>query len=287
MTAVARSIAIRQELTFRLRTKQAGANVSSNSRATRSQHAENEGASKDDPRKLGPSERKDVGRIAQRRGNCHSGRGQYRRSTPIRLATADREHVRSRGFTGREPVAAAPIQPTRRQAATRPIVNWSTRSRMFSIISCGPWDAARSGSLSKGPELTQKAGELVPTREGLPRLTPVRVCGASRDVVGYMEPRNSPCQRPLDPHPAIRSARIAPDCGTRTAASRAALGGSRCGERAFLELHLEPYAVGGGATLENIELRCARTTRTSLACSSGLTSCERSAPGGLTRSGTS
>ena len=31
----------------------------------------------------------------------------------------------------------------------------------------------------------------------------------------------------------------------------------RCGERAFLELHhLEPYAVGGAATVENIELRC-------------------------------
>jgi hypothetical protein len=28
-------------------------------------------------------------------------------------------------------------------------------------------------------------------------------------------------------------------------------------ERAFLELHhVEPYAVGGGATVENIELRC-------------------------------
>jgi hypothetical protein len=31
----------------------------------------------------------------------------------------------------------------------------------------------------------------------------------------------------------------------------------RCGERGFLELHhVEPYAVGGGATVENIELRC-------------------------------
>jgi hypothetical protein len=31
----------------------------------------------------------------------------------------------------------------------------------------------------------------------------------------------------------------------------------RCGERAFLELHhVEPYAVGGAATEENIELRC-------------------------------
>jgi hypothetical protein len=31
----------------------------------------------------------------------------------------------------------------------------------------------------------------------------------------------------------------------------------RCGERAFLELHhVEPYAVGGVATVENIELRC-------------------------------
>jgi hypothetical protein len=31
----------------------------------------------------------------------------------------------------------------------------------------------------------------------------------------------------------------------------------RCGERAFLELHhVEPYAVGGRATVENIELRC-------------------------------
>jgi hypothetical protein len=31
----------------------------------------------------------------------------------------------------------------------------------------------------------------------------------------------------------------------------------RCGERAFLELHhVEPYAAGGAATVENIELRC-------------------------------
>ena len=31
----------------------------------------------------------------------------------------------------------------------------------------------------------------------------------------------------------------------------------RCGERAFLEFHhVEPYAVGGAATEENIELRC-------------------------------
>ena len=31
----------------------------------------------------------------------------------------------------------------------------------------------------------------------------------------------------------------------------------RCRERAFLELHhVEPYAVGGGATVENVELRC-------------------------------
>ncbi len=31
----------------------------------------------------------------------------------------------------------------------------------------------------------------------------------------------------------------------------------RCGERAFLELHhVEPYAVGGESTVENIELRC-------------------------------
>ena len=31
----------------------------------------------------------------------------------------------------------------------------------------------------------------------------------------------------------------------------------RCGERAFLEFHhVEPYAVGGAATVENIELRC-------------------------------
>ena len=31
----------------------------------------------------------------------------------------------------------------------------------------------------------------------------------------------------------------------------------RCGERAFLELHhVAPYAVGGRATVENIELRC-------------------------------
>jgi hypothetical protein len=31
----------------------------------------------------------------------------------------------------------------------------------------------------------------------------------------------------------------------------------RCGERAFLELHhVEPSAVGGAATVENIELRC-------------------------------
>ena len=31
----------------------------------------------------------------------------------------------------------------------------------------------------------------------------------------------------------------------------------RCGERAFLEFHhVEPHAVGGGATVENIELRC-------------------------------
>ena len=31
----------------------------------------------------------------------------------------------------------------------------------------------------------------------------------------------------------------------------------RCGERGFLELHhVEPYAVGGAATVENIELRC-------------------------------
>ncbi len=36
-------------------------------------------------------------------------------------------------------------------------------------------------------------------------------------------------------------------------------GGRRCGERAFLEFHhVKPYAAGGAATLENIELRCRR-----------------------------
>jgi hypothetical protein len=35
--------------------------------------------------------------------------------------------------------------------------------------------------------------------------------------------------------------------------------GRRCGERAFLEFHhLRPYAVGGEATVENIQLRCRR-----------------------------
>jgi hypothetical protein len=35
--------------------------------------------------------------------------------------------------------------------------------------------------------------------------------------------------------------------------------GHRCPERAFLELHhRKPYAVGGAATVENIELRCRR-----------------------------
>jgi len=36
-------------------------------------------------------------------------------------------------------------------------------------------------------------------------------------------------------------------------------GGRRCGERAFLEFHhVRPYAAGGAATLDNIELRCRR-----------------------------
>ena len=35
--------------------------------------------------------------------------------------------------------------------------------------------------------------------------------------------------------------------------------GRRCGERAFLEFHhLRPYAVGGEATVDNIQLRCRR-----------------------------
>ena len=62
----------------------------------------------------------------------------------------------------------------------------------------------------------------------------------------------------------------------------------RCGERAFLEFHhVEPHAVGGGATVENIELRCRAHNAYRRACSSGLTSCEKSVRGGLTRSGTS
>ncbi len=33
----------------------------------------------------------------------------------------------------------------------------------------------------------------------------------------------------------------------------------RCGEKAFLEFHhVQPYAAGGGATVENVELRCRR-----------------------------
>jgi hypothetical protein len=36
-------------------------------------------------------------------------------------------------------------------------------------------------------------------------------------------------------------------------------GGRRCGERAFLEFHhVRPYSVGGGATVENIQIRCRR-----------------------------
>jgi hypothetical protein len=35
--------------------------------------------------------------------------------------------------------------------------------------------------------------------------------------------------------------------------------GRHCGERAFLEFHhVRPYAAGGAATVENIELRCRR-----------------------------
>jgi len=35
--------------------------------------------------------------------------------------------------------------------------------------------------------------------------------------------------------------------------------GHRCGERAFLEFHhVEPHAVGGEATVENVQLRCRR-----------------------------
>ena len=35
--------------------------------------------------------------------------------------------------------------------------------------------------------------------------------------------------------------------------------GRRCGERAFVEFHhVRPYAAGGGATVENIQLRCRR-----------------------------
>ena len=34
-------------------------------------------------------------------------------------------------------------------------------------------------------------------------------------------------------------------------------GGRRCEERGFLEFHhVEPYAVGGEATVSNVELRC-------------------------------
>src|SRR5439155_3269574 len=40
-------------------------------------------------------------------------------------------------------------------------------------------------------------------------------------------------------------------------------GGRRCGERGFLEFHhVEPYAVGGEATVENISLRCRAPTVT-------------------------
>jgi hypothetical protein len=36
-------------------------------------------------------------------------------------------------------------------------------------------------------------------------------------------------------------------------------GGRRCGERAFVEFHhVRPYAVGGEASVENIQLRCRR-----------------------------
>ena len=39
--------------------------------------------------------------------------------------------------------------------------------------------------------------------------------------------------------------------------------GQRCEERTFLEFHhLQPYALGGPASVENISLRCAATTNT-------------------------
>ena len=57
----------------------------------------------------------------------------------------------------------------------------------------------------------------------------------------------------------------------------------RCGERAFLELHhVEPML--WAARRRKRTSSCGRTTPTRRACSSGLTSCAKSAPGGLTRS---
>jgi hypothetical protein len=38
--------------------------------------------------------------------------------------------------------------------------------------------------------------------------------------------------------------------------------GRRCGERAFVQFHhVKPYAVGGEATVDGIELRCGRHNR--------------------------
>ena len=62
----------------------------------------------------------------------------------------------------------------------------------------------------------------------------------------------------------------------------------RCGERAFLELHhVEPYAVGGAATEENIELRCRAHNAYEARLFFGPDVVREERAGGQTRSGTS
>lgn len=87
-------------------------------------------------------------------------------------------------------------------------------------------------------------------------LTVLLVELAKKKFASTPNPRPSRAAKAAETSAAVKRAAWVRDCGR---CRFVGAGGHRCGERRFIEFHhLDPKALGGEATVDNIELRCRR-----------------------------
>ena len=200
-----------------------------------------------------------------------------------------------------QPLAPVPSAPSATESARHPQLSNAEASASGaepSPTSIAPLalNAIGFSSPSHARHTTSSGGPWALLRHALPSGDGAQIFDRALTLlVDQLErQRFAQTERPGVTNPSLRPSRHIPAAVRRAVWRRdggcCAFVGTegRCGERGFLELHhVEPYAVGGGATVENIELRCRAHNAYEARLFFGRTSCAKSAPGGLTRSGTS